>query len=320
MDQNPFSDSSTEKWFRDSKCRFKMINVMRDSIDNNNIKKGNNQDWTVYLPCNYTYSQQELSKLKPYSARQKIFIIKGCDNLSRKDLLWKHLSDFYGYQKATKIMPMTYILYELSDIKRFSKEYSKKDVYILKNNKQRQTGLKLSRDRKDILNGIDSGYLIVQKILQNPYLVDGRKINIRIYLLVLCRDKNQEAYVYQNGFIYYTKIKFEPNTMNPDHIITTGYLDREVYERNPLTLQDFLSYLGYPQNHILFERIKNLMSDTMQAVSPSICTECNVSKQLTFQLFGVDVAVNNRLEPQIMEINKGPDDSRDHDFVKIWNN
>ena len=82
----------------------------------------------------------------------------------------------------------------------------------------------------------------------------------------------------------------------------------------------------------------------MRAVSSNICTNCHVSRQLTFQLFGVDIAVSRSLEPQLMEINKGPDlggkdtrdrelkqtmmndifkiigliQSLDHQFVKIW--
>jgi len=55
-----------------------------------------------------------------------------------------------------------------------------------------------------------------------------------------------------------------------------------------------------------------------------ISTVKNISKfnntNTTFQLFGVDVAVNDKLNPIIMEVNKGPDlgakDSRDGDVKR----
>ena len=37
-----------------------------------------------------------------------------------------------------------------------------------------------------------------------------------------------------------------------------------------------------------------------------------LGKNITFQLFGADIAINNKLKPQIMEFNKGPDlDAKD---------
>ena len=39
--------------------------------------------------------------------------------------------------------------------------------------------------------------------------------------------------------MYYTPKFFQPNSIDKDRNITTGYIDRQVYVENPLTTQDF---------------------------------------------------------------------------------
>ncbi len=162
------------------------------------------------------------------------------------------------------------------------------------------------------------GFVIAQEMLQDPYIIDKRKTNCRVYLLVVCNNGNKSAYIYNDGFMYYTKKSFKKNSTNLDRIITTGYIDRVVYRENPLTLQDFSNYLhdheDLPKNYI-FKEIGNLLNKTMKAVDSNICTKSNVQNQTTFQLFGCDVAFNDNLKVQLIEINKGPDlggkDTRD---------
>jgi hypothetical protein len=304
-------------WYRDNKCKFQMIEVLKNMIEVSKLNEGSEDNWAVYLPCGYNYSQEELKKLRPTSEDQKIFIIKGCDNLSRKDNVWEHLEKKYGVAGATKIMPRTYVLTSPESTNEFKAEYSPDKVYILKKNIQRQEGLKMTRSINEIINGLRSGYVVVQEMLQDPYLIDKRKTNCRVYLLVVCKGDKKNAYIYKDGFMYYTPKAFRKNSTDKDEVITTGYIDRAVYEKNPLTLQDFSKYLT-KQGHkgdLIFSRTGAMLAKTLEAVSPSICTQSNVSKQTTFQLFGCDIAFNDKLEAQLIEINKGPDlggkDARD---------
>ena len=54
---------------------------------------------------------------------------------------------------------------------------------------------------------------------------------------------NLNAFIFNNGFLYYTKNKFIKNTTNTNNHVTTGYIDRTVYDKNPLTISDFKVYL-----------------------------------------------------------------------------
>jgi hypothetical protein len=296
-------------YHRDKQCNYQMISVLKHMIKANSLNNNTDDSWSVYLPCGYNSSQEELGKIKPTSEDQKIFIIKGCDNLSRKDNLWNSLHSEYGTVKASKIMPRTYQLGKQRDLKELKEEYSKNKVYILKKNIQRQNGLLITRNKEEILSGYKKGYVIAQEMLQDPYLIDKRKTNCRVYLLIVCKNNKKKGYIFDDGFMYYTKKSFKPNSTNRDRIITTGYIDRSVYKDNPLTLKDFDKYLTEKGNKkgLIFKKMSKLFGQTMKAVDKTICTKSNVSNQSTFQLFGCDVAFNNKLDVMLIECNKGPD-------------
>ena len=295
-------------YHRSKTCNYQMISVLKHMIKANELNKNTDSNWSVYLPCGYNNSQQELEEIVPTSEDQKIFIIKGCDNLSRKDNLWDSLKQVYGIESASKIMPKTYLLYRPGDLALLKNDYHVDKVYIMKKNIQRQTGLLITRNLSEMLEGYKSGYVIAQEMLQDPYLIDKRKTNCRIYLLVVCKKGKKHAYIFDDGFMYYTKKHFKPNSVNTDRIITTGYIDRSVYEKNPLTLKDFDKYLterGNPKG-LLLSKAVDLLKKTMKAVDKKICTKSNVINQVTFQLFGCDIAYNDKLDVNLIEMNKGP--------------
>jgi len=108
----------------------------------------------------------------------------------------------------------------------------------MKKNIQRQEGLKISNSKHEILDGYKNGYVLVQELLQDPYLISGRKTNMRFYVLVVCKANNTDCYVHKDGFMYYTKVPFVKNSLDDAPNITTGYIDRQVYIDNPLTHYD----------------------------------------------------------------------------------
>lgn len=338
-----FNNSVIEnfKWIKREKCEYKTNQTILNALQKYNISKGNINDWNLYLPCTYNNIKYE-SKLIPKSKLgKKIFLINNCDAITSKNNLWKLIINKYGLSDAKKIMPETYILQNFNkyinndDKKRFIKNYTNGKLYILKKNIQRQQGLKITDNFSDIINGYNNGYVIAQDLLQNPYLINGRKINLRVYLLIVCKNDKLTAYAHNNGFMYYTSEKFKKNTTDMKCNVTTGYVDRQIYIDNPLTLLDFKKYLDNPDRNLneyesklvynnklsilLFNRIYSILNKIIKSSIGHICGTYNVpkhiSKQTSFQLFGVDFSVSNKLEPQIMEINKGPDlnakDARD---------
>lgn len=310
---------SNIKWKRNPNCKYKMSNPMKKIFNNLSTTKVS-KNYNLYIPCSYNNIKKEIKDIDTSHPDQKIFIIDNADELCGKNALWNNLKNYYGIKEACKLMPNTYILSFQEDIKRFKKEYNPKNIYILKKNTQRQQGLQITRNYNKILNAYKDKYVVVQELLQNPYLINGRKINMRFYVLIVCNNNKINCYIHTNGFMYYTKDLFVKNSIKQEHNITTGYIDRKVYKTNPLTHNNFRTYLNNKgiDNNIVFNRIYNLIRKVVISTKNKICIESKLQQFMRFQLFGADIALDENLLPQIMEINKGPNmesmDKNDEDL------
>jgi hypothetical protein len=296
-----------------STCK-KPIKLIEQVLKERNVKR-NDKNYDLFVPCSYNRCEQIMKVMKNNNSKRKYYLVDYCDWINSKARLWALLWMKHG-EKAEKYMPRTYLLKNLKDKIAFYTNHhnrkinNKKCMYILKNNKQRQRGLKLVDNIKDLKKEADKGYILVQEYYKDPYLIKGRKINFRYYLLIVCRDGKISGYIHKNGFVYYTPKFYKPNSLDFDRHITTGYIDRKIYETNPLTLEDFRKHLE-KENHgsskIWDKNVNNLMNKVLQALKLKVCTNKKFKKNVLFQVFGADVAPNSKLYPKLMEINKGPD-------------
>lgn len=312
------------KWSR-NKCNYYMGETLFDVLRNFKIQR-DDTNWGLYMPCAYDDIAGEHDAM-PIKDGALYYIIDGVDTMTAKDWLWKNCVAHHGLAKSITMMPMSYILYDTDDINRFKKEYNSNKIYIMKKNVQRQTGLLITNKDDDIIDGYKNGYVIAQELLQDPYEIRGRKINLRFYVLVTCKQGKINVYVYNNGFMYYTKELFKKNSTHSDHNITTGYIDRWVYDINPLTHDEFRTYLDSPNvkdrnmttqeknimgqkikiSDVVFDRINKLLAEVFITFIGKICQSTLTYNNMKFQLFGIDISINDELQPMIMEINKGPD-------------
>src|SRR5690606_24170268 len=66
---------------------------------------------------------------------------------------------------------------------------------------------------------------------------------------------------------------------------------------------------------VVFNRAFEVIAKVIKSVDHIVCHGPQFQNNVTFQLFGVDIAINNKLQPQVMEFNIGPNletfDARD---------
>lgn len=334
-DEHFGGDSNNKKmyWSRNT-CKYEMGKTFENELKTNNIDYSNKY-WDIIFPCSYDDQEDEINKM-PLEESRKYFIIDNADSIVAKEWLWKNIENHYGLEYAKILLPNSYVLYTDEDIKRFNEEYDSKKLYIMKKNIQRQEGLKITNSKEEILKGYNNGFVVVQELLQNPYIISGRKTNMRFYVLVMCESGKYKVYVHKDGFMYYTKDLFKKNSLEEGPNITTGYIDRQVYIDNPLTHDDLRKYLdddnrelskiekhirwqGLKVSQVCFSKIYRMLEQVFVTFVGKICRKGNkLQNNMSFQLFGVDVAVNDELNPMIIEINKGPDmgakDKRDSEL------
>jgi hypothetical protein len=294
----------------------------------------------LIVPCTYETSETELFQLRIekineniYDNGVRIFMLNNTDHLVSKILLWKYLVKKYGKNEASRLIPYTWDLTDNIEFNEFKNQYDNSKIYITKNNQQRQEGIEIHTSI-DNIEKTKNKYLLVQELLQDPYLVNGRKINLRVYVLLI-RDNygNIKLQIYKDGFMYYTKELFEKNDSSFERNITTGYVDRQVYIDNPLTHNDFRKFLDDPNrkktlieeyynseyksklSDYVFSQVYQLVASVFRTYEDVLGTE---TFGVGFQLYGVDVAINDKLQSMIMEVNKGPDltakDDRDREL------
>jgi len=305
------------------RCDDYPIGEVTTEISNMRGLKKNNDDWFMYYPCGYTDAEDEIKNIKITNEYQKIFMIDGCDYIVSKFTLWNILEKTYGINDAAKLLPKSYLSYNKDDVAKFWIFYNKKmklnknSKFIIKNDQQRQEGINLLRDRNEISKLIKKEEYVIQEYLENPFTIIGHKINLRYYLLIVCRENKREAYIHVNGFVYYTAEKYEKDSLDFHKNITSGYVDRKIYENNPLTVEQFHMHL-IKNNYNFKKYMSNLIKcfrKVLYAIEPYICKQKNLINNTRFQLFGCDIAPDNDLNVRILEFNKGPDftpkDSRD---------
>ena len=293
-----------------TKCETSHVKgIMNDIFKKNNISKEKNSDWDIYLPCGYNNVENELKKININNNEQIIFGISGCDKIVSKNNIWTLISDFYGRKKACTIMPETYVLNNSSDMKKFTVDYNPKQKYILKKNIQRKKGLKMTDNLSTIINSKNHGYKVVQKYLSDIFLINNRKVNLRIYIVIKCLNGNVSAYIHPRGKCIYTNKDYDPNGLDFESNITSYNLDLDIYKINPLTLDDLKKY--FQKNKYNYEEFFNKIIDIMKlkikASSNQICQLKSLSGNVMFQLFGIDIIFDNKLNPYLLEFNKGPD-------------
>lgn len=284
---------------------------------------------SLIVPCSYENTENEIEQLDKlltnniYGKAVRVFMLNNTDYMVSKIALWKFLKDRYGTKIASTMIPYSVDLTDKNELDDFKRNFDKNKLYITKNNNQRQEGIEIHNNLDTILKSLNK-YILVQELLQDPYLINGRKINLRVYCLVI-KDTNSNTLVqiYQDGFMYYTPELFEKGNPSFKKNITTGYIDRKVYDENPLTHEDFKKYLDNSNRALtpieqyfkqtrpniklsdyIFTKINHLLKFIFETY---INTVGSKTLGVGFQIYGADIAINEHLHPMIMEINKGPD-------------
>jgi len=304
----------------------KLNTITKQVLNNLHLKHTSNlsDNWILYIPKNYNYVEIELAKLKPNNNQQTIYAIKGCDALCSKNQLWFNLRSYYGREKAQTIIPETFNVNDKNDIIDFKnkflnlKKHNTKNIpFILKKNLQGKKGLYLvNNPEKALRYGKLNNFKIIQKYLENPYLINKRKVNLRLYVVIICHLDKQEWLLFNEGKCiysnkYFDKVKSltDEEILDKEQHFTSYNLDTDkVYldEKLPESLQDLKMYLGDKKYGKLMENINKLLLLVKSAYSSRLGNLDTLKNNKCFQLFGLDFIMDENLKPYLLEFNKGP--------------
>ena len=244
--------------------------------------------------------------------------------LARNANLYKHYLEMKEkYPNEYNYMPFTYILPKdaINFFSKFDKyELNINDLWIIKpKDSSKGKGIKILKNIKDATKKN-----IISEYISNPLLINGKKFDLRYYLLVTSHNP-LKIYLYEDGL---TRIASEQYTLDLDkldnlfvhlttssvnkknekYILNTNYKSTDSNTWSILVLKKYLISNGINYN-IILEKIKDIAIKALISVSN---LELNAEKKIKlkennlFELYAFDILIDKNLKPWLIDFNFNP--------------
>uniref|UniRef100_UPI00398EB3A3 probable tubulin polyglutamylase TTLL9 n=1 Tax=Pristiophorus japonicus TaxID=55135 RepID=UPI00398EB3A3 len=151
---------------------------------------------------------------------------------------------------------------------------------------------------------------VVQRYIENPYLIGGRKFDLRVYVLVMSYVP-LKAWLYRDGFARFSNTRFSLTSID-DHFIhlTNVAVQKTAPDYDPekgckWLLQQLRQYMmakhGTEAVEMLFRDMDNIFIKSLQSVQTVI-----INDKHCFELYGYDILIDTNLKPWLLEVNASP--------------
>ncbi|KAL1455916.1 hypothetical protein WDU94_000681 [Cyamophila willieti] len=252
--------------------------------------------------------------------------------LCRKNMLTKNINNMKKqFPTVYDFFPTTWIL---PRDKREVQAYlaNKKAFVILKpENDSRGSGIVITRNPRHIES---KDNYICQKYIANPFLIDGYKFDIRVYVLLTSCDP-MRIYAHDDGIVRFATVKYETpgeNNLN-NHFMhltnsavnknSTSYIYDDEYgsKRHTSKINDWFKRYGYKAQEV-WSRIDDLIVKTMLSAHSKLKEKYNATftkhkySTACFQLLGFDILLDEDLNAFLLEVNSSPSFNADTDMEK----
>lgn len=151
---------------------------------------------------------------------------------------------------------------------------------------------------------------IVQQYIENPYLVGGRKFDLRLYVLVTSYQPLQ-CWFYREGFARFSGAAYTLSDLSNVTVhLTNVAIQKQAdgYDESKgckWLLSQLKRYLiarhGRAKVDATFKAIDDLFLTCLRAVQPTMTPDRHC-----FELYGFDVLLDSNLKPWLMEVNGSP--------------
>ncbi|KAL9652117.1 hypothetical protein ABK040_015946 [Willaertia magna] len=254
---------------------------------------------------------------------QKVNHFSNAKQLARKDLLQKNIKRYQLQVKNGEdfnIMPNSFILpQEYSD---FVNTFEKRKIACTPNlwiikpiASSRGRGIRLIKDISSLHYG---DHVIAQQYIHNPLLCNGKKFDLRLYVLVTSFNP-LEAFLYNEGFARFSSKEYTLDEKELDnlfiHLTNTAIqnLNDENEQVNKIslgTLKIKLQEEDISFNELWIKVIEVILK-SLCCVEQQICPSGNVLKRTisptnSFELYGYDILFDEYLNVWLLEVNASP--------------
>ncbi|KAI1720719.1 tubulin-tyrosine ligase family domain-containing protein [Ditylenchus destructor] len=272
-----------------------------------------NRDWMVTCYDRHKFKEGQL-----------VCHFRNDFELTRKDCLIKNHKKFrknpentnkVEYLPASYVLPLEYHLF----VEEFRK-YPPDTVWIMKPVAGAQgKGIFLFRKLKDITEwkkkdkkptDSETQPYVVQSYIHNPYLIGGKKFDIRLYILVTSfRPLN--VWIHREGFARFSHSRYSLESVEDAYVhLTNVAIAKSASDYDPeiglkWSLDKLKKYLqsrhGVDVIEKLLAAIGWIVIHSLRSVQALIMQDAHC-----FELYGYDVILDEDLKPWLLEVNASP--------------
>uniref|UniRef100_A0A287D1T7 Tubulin tyrosine ligase like 7 n=1 Tax=Ictidomys tridecemlineatus TaxID=43179 RepID=A0A287D1T7_ICTTR len=303
--------------------------IVRLVIDEMGFLKTPDEDETSNLIwCDSAVQQEKIVELQNY---QRINHFPGMGEICRKDFLARNMTKMiksrpldYTFIPRTWIFPSEYTQFQ-NYVKELKKKRKQKTFIVKPANGAMGHGISLIRNG-DKLPSQD--HLIVQEYIEKPFLMEGYKFDLRIYILVTSCDP-LKIFLYHDGLVRMGTEKYiPPNESNLTQLYMhlTNYSvnkHNERFERDETenkgskrSIKWFTEFLQDNQHDVakFWSDISELVVKTLIVAEPHVLHAYRMcrpgqppgSESVCFEVLGFDILLDRKLKPWLLEINRAP--------------
>lgn len=258
---------------------------------------------------------------------QKVNHFPGSFQIGRKDRLWRNLSHMqavyskreFDFVPQTFVLPADFLLF-----KRIFDEVAdtKESKWIIKPPASaRGQGIRVISKIEHVPK---KRPVIIQKYIANPYLINGHKFDLRLYVYVTSHDPLR-VYLYDDGLTRFASRKYSAavKSLSDRFMHLTNYSinrynseyrtnhDSGACTGHKWSLKALWTYLRKRDVDVadIMEKIKDLIVKTLISADAyiNVLTKANVRRKFSVhELFGFDVIIDEHGKPYIVEVNISP--------------
>ncbi|NXQ18062.1 TTLL7 polyglutamylase, partial [Peucedramus taeniatus] len=317
--------------------------IVRVVIEEMGFVKTRDEDETANLIWSDCAVQQEkIAELRNY---QRINHFPGMGEICRKDFLARNMTKMiksqpqeYSFIPRTWIFPAEYTQFQ-NYVKELKKKRKQKTFIVKPANGAMGHGISLIRNGEKLQA---QDHLIVQEYLDKPFLMEGYKFDLRVYILVTSCDP-LKIFLYHDGLVRMGTEKYHPpsdSNLSQLYMHLTNYSvnkHNEHFERDETedkgskrSIKWFTEFLETNNLDVskFWSDISELVVKTLIVAEPHVLHAYRMcrpgqapgSDSVCFEVLGFDILLDRKLKPWLLEINRAPsfgtDQKIDYDVKK----
>ncbi|KPP78298.1 tubulin polyglutamylase TTLL7-like, partial [Scleropages formosus] len=317
--------------------------IVRIVIGEMHFLKTRDEDETANLIWNDSAVQHEkIAELRNY---QRINHFPGMGEICRKDCLARNMAKMmknqpqeYSFIPKTWIFPAEYTQFQ-NYVKELRRKRKQKTFIVKPANGAMGHGISLIRNCEKLPA---QDHFIVQEYLDKPFLMEGYKFDLRIYILVTSCDPLR-IFLYNDGLVRMGTEKYHaPNDSNLNQLYMhlTNYSvnkHNENFERDETVDKGSKRSIGWFTEFLrtndydvakFWGDVSELVVKTLIVAEPHVLHAYRMcrpgqppgSDSVCFEVLGFDIILDRKLKPWLLEINRAPsfgtDQKIDYDVKK----